>query len=158
MDSIFLPVVYTKVERIVSVHWVDIAEGDSSVVRGGYEHRGFTRVPIQGELTVKLAGESGTVVEGILVNLSISGAHVECTKQLGADEVCTVSILLDEDASLEMRATVTRVEPDSMGVEFTGISGKSYKTLHEILVDNAEDPGTIRNEMFERSHFEPEIY
>ena len=123
-----------------------------------YEQRGFTRVPIEDRPSVTLTSEGGRVIAGNLVDLSMSGAMVECGEQFGADETCIISIVVNEDTTLEMRGTVARVDSDSLGVMFTGISGASYEPLHELLVDNAEDTDAVRNEVFERAHLAPDLY
>ena len=123
-----------------------------------YENRGFTRVPIEDGHPVTLTSDGGKVISGKLMNLSMTGALVECGEQFDADEVCAISCVVDDNTTLEMRGAVARVEPDSMGLLFTGISGDSYEPLHELLVDNAEDKDAVRNEVFERAHMAPDIY
>ena len=123
-----------------------------------YEQRGFTRVPFEERPSVTLTSEGGRVITGNLVDLSMTGAMVECSEPFDADEVCVILIKVNDDMTLEMRGTVARVDSDSLGVMFTGISGDSYEALHELLVDNAEDKDAVRNEVFERAHLAPDLY
>lgn len=123
-----------------------------------YENRGFTRVPIGGELSVWVTGGEDKAISGTLVNLSMTGALVGCKEQFSADEECVILIVVNEETTLEMRGSVARVESDSMGILFTGISEASYEAHHELLVENAEDGEAVRDEIFGRPHLAPDMY
>ena len=115
-------------------------------------------MPIEERPLVRLVSESGGVIGGCLLDLSMTGAMVECSETFGAEEVCVMSIMVDNDTTIEMRGTVVRVHPKVLGVLFTGISGASYGALHELLLDNAKDEDSVREEIFGHPHLTPDIY
>lgn len=109
-------------------------------------------------IAVTLTFENNAIVEGTLTNVSMTGLLVKSGEQIGDGEDCVVLIVVDDVTTIEMKAKTVRVDPDSIGLSVTGISGVGYEALHELLLENAKDPDAVRNEIFSLDHLTPDIY
>lgn len=123
-----------------------------------YEARTFTRISIDGDVEVQLYTESGTEVVGKLGNLSMSGLLFLCDKQLTEGQAYTVKVNPDLTGDFEVRAVAVRVDPDSIGLLITGIAKSTFEHFHEFLIENAEAPDSIREQMFSLDHLAPDLY
>ena len=123
-----------------------------------YENRTFTRVSIEEPITVIMTDEGNKGISGTLKNISMIGLMVECDEQYAEGTLVEVIVAVDAHTTVELKATVMHADSEFMGLHTTGIASDGYDTLHELLLEHAEDEDAVRNEIFSLDHLAPKIY
>ncbi|HWQ08695.1 MAG TPA: PilZ domain-containing protein, partial [Holophaga sp.] len=95
--------------------------------------REFTRVPVQ--FRIRLEAEGRHIPCTAVRTLSMNGMFVETPEQLPPGTECAVSIsLLEDEAEIQLVASVVRNYPDGVAFQFTKILGpESYGHLRNLV-------------------------
>jgi hypothetical protein len=120
----------------------------------GYENRRFSRVPIKLPVTVTPA--DGEIVSGETRDVSAIGVYVDQVRVLPLGSACKVCIRLRQEAAIDAKGNVTRLEKMGFAVEFSTMSEGSFDSLRELLLDHGEDSPALDAELVSRADLLPE--
>ena len=112
------------------------------------ERRKFHRIQYDGQVKVKLAGESDNFFSA--GNLSLTGLFVQGNFQQTPDQDCLIQFVRKEkpeNTYLEMIGKVVWSNENGMGVKFTSMKFNNYMLLISTLINNAEQPAIILSEI-----------
>jgi len=112
------------------------------------EKRGFSRVPFNTEVEVRVQGRSIRSQEGI--NISMSGIRLSTREAIPpAEAPCQVTIILggsENPVIINAKGKIVRTQAGSLAVEFSELDLDSYHHLQQLIVSNADDPERAEQE------------
>jgi hypothetical protein len=105
------------------------------------EKRGFSRVPFNAEVEVRVYGRSIRSQEGI--DISMSGIRLLTREPIPpAETSCQVTIALggpENPVMIDAKGKMVRSQKGSLAVEFIELDIDSYHHLQQVIVSNADD-------------------
>ena len=107
-------------------------------------HREFTRCQIAVRVEVRL--ESGVMMDGTAINLSLKGILFATERSLPLDSRVKVSIVLDAgqgEQRIDCLGHVARIDNCGVAIEFSDVDGDSLEHLRQLLRFNADDADSI---------------
>jgi hypothetical protein len=118
------------------------------MANGPSDRRGFIRVPLRTEVSVR-AGDR-TIRADTEINVSMGGMYIPSDEILPAPGVlCRVSIMLssfENKLLIEADGKIIRSEPGSLAVEFTQLDLDSYHHLRQLILNNTDEPERAEKE------------
>lgn len=114
------------------------------------DKRRFSRVRVPFDVT--LTAGDGTVVGGLLRDVALQGAFIDCHPSLAKGTAVDLDITLHggvEDIHVLTSAQVVHQESDGLGVRFTGLDPDSVAHLRNIIAYNADDADRVLTEIYE---------
>jgi len=114
------------------------------------EKREFSRVPIHIQATIKSNGKE--ISSEITDDISMKGLSIHCDETLERGASCDVILTLkngENPVEVKVKGMVARCMDSGMAIQFTELDLESYEHLHNMVIQNAEDPGQVEKEMKE---------
>lgn len=108
------------------------------------EKRQFTRIPF--ETTVRVSVGDRILLSRHLRDVSLGGAFVCTPESFSNGTVCDLEIELKGPGTLlviHAEGEVTRIEPEGMGLRFTGIDLDGLIHLRHLIRIYAQDPQVV---------------
>lgn len=111
--------------------------------------REFTRLPLN--MHVTLAAGERTLFCPETDGVSLRGLYAFSADPLPLGTVCGVLLQFGGvcGLTLELEGRVANVDAAGMGIEFTALSIEALHHMQQLLLYNADDPGTIEREFRE---------
>lgn len=123
---------------------------------GGYESRRYTRCEL--DLPVFLYASGGTVYQGTIVDISISGLQVRTAEPIEIEGECALRFAADPEKPVEIRANVVERKSALVRFEIVGISSSCVEDFREVIVNASEDPMACDNQIISNMELMPELY
>lgn len=116
--------------------------------------RKFSRVDI--ERAAHLNFSSGQY-QGTLENISLGGGFINGAFKQAKGDICKINFTESEahsDVIICALGSIVRVSDNGIAFEFIAMNSNSYARLETELLDHADDPSILGDEIFESSIFE----
>lgn len=112
--------------------------------------RKFSRVNIQRPVHLDF---SSAKYNGILENISLCGSFVQGAFKQSKGDICKIEL---KQSACGVRAigSIVRVSNSGVAIEFIAMKPKSYNCLETELLNQADDPSVLEEEIFQRSIFD----
>ncbi len=108
------------------------------------ERRKRTRVPVGFDPNIVIKGKK---IKVKTVNISMTGVSFACPHAFKAGERCTINLVLNDEAQLNIEAKILRVEEKETIASFLVMDEESFYHLKRILQFNAADSDQIEKEL-----------
>lgn len=116
----------------------------------GEEKRKRLRVPFQ--IDVELHAKNRRAIKVTLNNISLKGVFVETQENITEGEECRVIMTLQgapDIPPLEIKASVARVTPGGVGLNFLEMEPETFVHLRNIIAYNYGDADKVDDEIFD---------
>jgi hypothetical protein len=116
--------------------------------------RKFSRIKVQGAVRLDFGSKQ---YQGVLDNLSLCGSFVTGVFQQAKGNICKIEFKKSaSDAKIAARAigSIVRVSNSGVAIEFIAMKTESYNWLETELLEQADDPSILEDEIFQRDLFE----
>lgn len=124
------------------------------------ERREFIRIPFNTEVEVKV-GER-VIRSNTGINVSVGGIHLALEGSAPPrGTFCRVSIILPgsgQGVIIEADGNVSRSEPGSLSIQFTGLDVDGYDHLRRLVLLNASEPDKAEQEFAAHWGIRPRVF
>lgn len=86
-------------------------------------------------------------VEVLTKNLSMTGISCTTHESFGVNELCTVSLRLNEETHLIIQGKILRVDQQETIISFQSMDEDTFYHLKRLMQFNAADPDKIEEEL-----------
>lgn len=110
-----------------------------------YNQRTYTRIDVN--LPVTVVPEGGAPFEASVADISVGGLRIEHRGPIERGTRVACSFIGDTHAMIDVRGIVCSRDHESFGVRLTGYDTVSYMYLKGLLLNIADDPHALEDEI-----------
>lgn len=110
-----------------------------------YNERTYTRIEVNLSVTVEVEG--GASFEATLIDVSAGGLRIESAEKPPLGTLVTCTFFGGSHALIEVRGVVCSIDASSFGVRISAYDAVSREHFKALLLQLADDPHHVENEI-----------